>query len=182
MNKEIYAEYKEGVNKWYLIGTTDGPDRIINTTKILDTGKSEYGYINSLTPPYKTKEYLIANNKVLDKPCVECGGVVSTHYHGSELLIQRNMCFGCLLWTDRIEDAKEDRVMIVDHCFYSIASEDKFISVRGFGGAKFVFIKNGQTYESTNVWFGGDIPKHFWDKIPDNAIIVKGNPPTDMSK
>lgn len=45
MNKDIYAEYKEGVNKFYFIGTTDGPNRIIETTALLNTGPSEYGYI-----------------------------------------------------------------------------------------------------------------------------------------
>jgi len=92
---------------------------------------------------------------------------------GNESMIKRNMCFSCDLWTNRIEDSNKDNKMIVDHIFYSVAREDDKSSSRGFGGAKFTFVKNGKTIISTNVWYGGDIPHHFWTRTPDNAIIVK---------
>lgn len=182
--KDIYAEHKDGVDKWYFVGTTENPDQIVNTTKVLNTGPSEYGYINHLTPPYKTKELLIEDCKILDKPCVECGGVVMTNYHGNKKMIERNMCFGCNHWTDAIESTKRDNVMIVDHIVYSVVPEKPNTpnSFKGFGGAKFTFIKDGKTIESTNVWCGGDIPKHFWNRIPDNAIMIQGRAPIDMSK
>lgn len=181
INKEIYAEYVNGVDKWYFIGTTDGPNRIINTTKVLNTGDSEYGYINHLTPPYKTKEYLCEAMSILDSPCVECGGVISANYDKGlkAQLIERNMCFSCSLWFDRIEACKENRVMIVNHQMYSIIDENEKGSFRGFGVARFHFMKYGIDYVSTNVWFGGNIPQHFRERIPNNAIIVRGNAPFD---
>ncbi len=183
MNKNPnIAEYEEGIPKWYYLNTTDGVPMIVETTKVLSTGKSEWGYINHLTPPYKTKKALIEDNEILEKPCVECGGVAMVCYTQRELLKQRNMCFGCSLWTDRIADINLDKTMIVDHQMYNIGPEDAGNFMRGFGGQKFTFIKNGKLTESTNVWFGGDIPKIFWDRLPDNASRVQGNPPLDMSK
>jgi hypothetical protein len=72
--------------------------------------------------------------------------------------------------------------MIVDHKWYTIGNERDTGGFRGFGGSKFTFDKNLTIIDSTNVWFGGDIPKHFWDRIPNNAIMVVGDPPIDMSK
>lgn len=182
--KDIYAEYKEGIDKWYFVGTTDGPNLIVNTTKVLNTGHSEYGYINHLTPPYKTRELLVEHCHILDKPCVECGGVVMTHYHNNESMIARNMCFGCNHFTDFIKRANHPNIMIVNHIIYSVVSENPNTpsSFKGFGGAKFVFVKDGNTIESTNVWCGGDIPKHFWNRIPDNASMINGREPIDISK
>lgn len=175
--EDIFAPYEEGVNKWYLVGIREKPEIIVNTTKVLNTGSSEYGDIWSLTPPYKTKEILIDKNKVLPKPCVLCGGVCSTNYTDNRKMIERNMCFSCNLWTDRIKSSKAANVMIVDHTLYSIHGEEGTFAFRGFGGHKFTFrlLDSKEERVSTNVWSGGPIPERFWDEIPDNAEIINNN-------
>ena len=55
---------------------------------------------------------------------------------------------------------------------------------KGFGGRKFTFqrISDNSIVESCNVWCEGDVPKHFRDRTPDNAIMLHGYGPTDMTK
>lgn len=175
MNDDIYAKYEEGVEKWYFVGTVEYPDRIAWTTTILNTGKSPYGTINYLSPPYKTRELLEKHQNILKDPCVECGGVVMANYIGNKQMIERNMCFSCNHWTNAIESTKRDNIMIVNSTVYTVVEDKPNTpnSFKGFGGAKFVFLKDGNTITSTNVWCGGDIPKHFRERIPDNAKIIK---------
>lgn len=171
MNKyeDIYAPHKVGVEKWYLVGVTGGPSLIVCTTEILHTGQSEYGFINSLSPPFKTKEYLIKDSFILAKPCTECGGIVSANFMNNHRILEQNVCFSCAFWLNKIDAMETERLLIVNHQMYYIAPEDVNGPFRGFGGIKFVFVKNGELIESTNVWFNGDIPKRFWDRLPDNA-------------
>src|SRR5690349_5418266 len=104
IKKDIYSTYiEDGTDKWYFVGTEENPDQIVCTKKVLNTGRSEYGYINHLTPPYKTKELCLEDNSILDNPCVVCRGVVKTTYSNRERLIERNMCFSCDLWTQRVD-------------------------------------------------------------------------------
>jgi len=138
----------------------------------------EGGRWTHVTRGYKTKEELWIDRKILEKPCVICGQWASTHYHGNERMIAKNMCFGCNLWDLRSENITNN-IMIVDHQWYTIAQEFSGPGFRGFGGREFIFkvISTGEIETGKNVWFGGRIPKYFYDKIPDNAIIVNGYEP-----
>jgi hypothetical protein len=136
---------------------------------------SQGGEWTSCTSGYNSKEELIEKCGIPETPCVECGNIFSTNYHDNEKMIERNMCFSCNLWTDRISAASKLNVMIVNHSMYTMGTEtNEIFKYRGFGGRKFEFIKDNVRYESTNVWFGGKVPVHFRDRIKDNAIIDDG--------
>ena len=138
---------------------------------------SNGGKWTSCTGGYNSREELIKGRGIPENPCVECDNIFDTNYYENEKMIERNMCFSCNLWTDRISEATKQKVMIVNHSMYTIGPEDTSISrFRGFGGHKFVFIRDDVRYESTNVWSGGKIPVHFRDRIKDNAIILKETP------
>ncbi|MFD7868020.1 hypothetical protein [Streptomyces sp. NPDC059783] len=48
----------------------------------------------------------------------------------------------------------------------------------GFGGAVFVFrFEDGTELTSNDVMCQGEIPAHFRDRLPDNAVIVPQTPP-----
>lgn len=134
---------------------------------------SSGGKWTSCSAGYESKERLWKDNGILDKPCVICNRWVKTTYHNNERMISKNMCFRCNLWDERAGQVRE-RNMIVDGNWYSVADEKKNWpnSCRGFGGHRFVFEKNGEKIESTNVWFGGKIPSYFLTRIPDNAIRI----------
>ena len=125
-----------------------------------------------LSPGYSSYEDLIEKNKILDEPCVCCGRKTITTYHNRDSLVKKNMCFGCDIWDERSKHQNNDNVMIVNGDWYTVGPEDKNNKMRGFGGRKFVFVKNGKMVESTNVWFGGEIPQIWKSKIKDNASII----------
>ena len=125
-----------------------------------------------LSPGYESYEKLIEENKILDEPCACCGRKIITTFHGREKLIEKNMCFGCSLWDDRCNIQNNSNVMIVNGCWYTVGPEDRNNKLRGFAGRKFTFVKNGNLTESTNVWYGGEIPTVWKDRIKDNASII----------
>lgn len=131
--------------------------------------------------PFKTKEDL--ELKVLEKPCILCGKWIYIGYveERKQRLIAKNMCFSCDLWDERSGSIKNDvNVMITPEGMYSCREDFEGPGFRGFGGDKFTFqvIKTGEIKQSSNVWYGGKIPKHFKDKIPNNAIMLHGYEPT----
>lgn len=166
--QEPYRYQKE---MWWLCEDDLGGQQLINDfyhPKMAGEG----GRWTSMTGTYESKEALFINQKILPNRCVECGNLVKSNYHNNEKMIERNMCFGCNLWTDRIESTKRPNVMIVNSCMYTLAPEFKGPGFRGFGGSEFTFkrLDESEVIKSKNVWFGGEIPNRFKSRIPDNAI------------
>lgn len=122
---------------------------------------------------YKDKEEL--DKALLPEPCVICGRRVHHNFMEpvKQQMIAKNMCFSCNLWDNRASESPDNR-MIVRHSMYTVSDEKASHFMRGFGGARFKFksLKDGKVTESTNVWFGGDIPKYFWERMPDNAEMI----------
>lgn len=130
---------------------------------------------SSCSPGYDSKEALWKGQHILDKPCVICGRYICSNYTNRESLVRKNMCFGCDLWDSRVLECMHNtKIMIVNGIMYSIGPENQDPNkFRGFGGHRFVFIRDGFETISTNVWCGGNVPKIWLDKIPDNAITKK---------
>lgn len=124
---------------------------------------------------YDTKEALLKGEGILDKPCVCCGSLVSTNYveDMKAQLIRKNMCFACNVWDERSRNIKKNNI-IANYTWYTLGDEDGTGPFRGFGGNQFQFLKNDDVLiTSTNVWYGGEIPPRWRDKIPNNAILIK---------
>jgi hypothetical protein len=103
--------------------------------------------------------------------CKECG----KHYHssmtGAEL--REGLCFSCDFWMEKVDwenDPEErDRCVRIEGNHYHL-SEGKF---RGFGGRAFrIQFTNGRIVEHNNLWHQGDIPKHFQERLPNNAKFL----------
>jgi hypothetical protein len=150
--------------KWYVV-----TDRADQKTKLINDPKAVSW--SMMSGPFDTEEEACKGNHILKEPCRECGGLVSTSYNNRDQLIERNLCYGCDLWTDRVQLVKEDPTrIIVGGQMYSIGSEDPNNVCRGYGGRQFIFtLHTGQVIKSTNTWFGGEVPAHFRDRLPDNA-------------
>ena len=110
--------------------------------------------------------------------CKECGKEITGQgiYSGStgSLMEALGLCYNCAYWTEKVEiQEKSLRPAIIDGCHYLIAPEAR--CHRGLGGAyyKIRFLADGEIVETTNLWVQGDIPKHFRDRLPNNAEFVR---------
>jgi hypothetical protein len=111
----------------------------------------------------------------MNKPCICCGDPIVCHFYDyiNLQLIKKQMCFVCNIWDERSKMSDRDRknIVIADGRWYTI-SEDH-VGEPGFSGAEFKFQVGNDVIASRNVWFGGDIPAHFRDKIKDNAVLIE---------
>ena len=142
------------------------------------------GKWTSCSGDYKSKEELWEKARILEKPCVVCGHwIISTFVpERRDRMVKKNMCFHCELWNTRLERVKNDKnVMIVLASMYTVTPDtDNKYAFKGFGGKEFKFERldtPGVIITSHNVWFGGDIPKIWLPKFPDNAIMHHGHIP-----
>ena len=122
-------------------------DEIEEINKIIDVDKhpehyNEHGKLvyNAMSGPYNTVEEAYKLNKVLEKPCVVCGGLVATHYQEPERMIEKNMCFFCNLWDKRSQQI-DSKTMIVEGEMYTVGQvlPKGYQGFKGFGGSKFIF-------------------------------------------
>lgn len=103
---------------------------------------------------YENKDYYI---------CTKCKRPEKASYSNNEVMIEKQLCFGCNLWEKRLEDDfNKDNVFVYNRTMYSIAtygiSKDKFL---GHGGTIFkITYLDDKEVISNNVWCGGDLP--FW--------------------
>lgn len=106
--------------------------------------------------------------------CIECGKHEAAKYLNNEKMVSRRLCFFCNFWTNHANNPNGIRV---NGKHYTIGAEHPKTErhLRGFCGDKFHFRKHdGAEIVSTNVWFQGDIPERFRERMPDNAVIVEG--------
>lgn len=162
---------------FYLITVTKtGKNEIIHDVR--DAEKLGYygGRCSSIGRPYKTRQELIDGEKILDKPCKKCGGIVKASFLNGDKLIENNLCFSCDLWNDRLIELKSNKnIIICNSVWYTIVPENNDKNkYRGHGGRLFIFKKldNNEIVKSTNVWCGGDIPSIYLDELRDNATLL----------
>lgn len=109
--------------------------------------------------------------------CKECGEKEGTkHFHESisTLMEGQNLCFECLFWVKHLEGGDGQERVRIDGKHYIIGEEtDAPKNYRGFSGEKFVIrFHDGREVTTTNLWGNGDIPPHFRERMPDNAVFV----------
>lgn len=91
-----------------------------------------------------------------------------------DIMIQEHLCFTDAFWEEKFRIADKN-TFVVNHQRYHGSLIDKS-QVKGFvgcGGADFyVKYNDGRVMHYNNVWFQGDIPKRWWNKIPNNAELI----------
>lgn len=113
----------------------------------------------------------MSQNDYPDVTCKECGVTHKAKYveEVKNRMLKESLCFKCLHWTRWMENASDPNVVRVNHKHYYIGDE-MARGMRGFGGSEWnIVFHDGRKITSTNLWFQGDIPKHFTDRLPDNA-------------
>jgi len=160
---------------WALV-SNDKESKILQGTH-KDFHNNEFFAWSSLSCRYDTKEELIEAEGILDEPCKECGKIVSTNYlnETKEALIAGNICFKCHFWVSKLVIKDNPRTVRVDGTHYYIDDDKpRGSSFLGFGGAEFnIKFNDGRLVTSHNLWCQGDIPEHFKERLPDNAVFVQ---------
>lgn len=83
-------------------------------------------------------------------------------------MVEQNLCYVCLSWTEIIADDEESLVVIDQKAF--LIHDEKAIGMRGYGGKRFTIVFNdGRVVETTNLWSKGNVPEHFSHILPNNA-------------
>lgn len=85
-------------------------------------------------------------------------------------------CFDKQFWLEKIKNIND--LTIVDGKCYYIDNENSTSSFRGYNSRHFLIkyidgINKGKVVSTTNLWYNGEIPKEFRDKLKNNAIFCK---------
>jgi len=94
----------------------------------------------------------------------------------TKIMIEKKCCFSCAFWEQKVS-AKDENTFITKMGHYH--SNEPYVDktlVRGFlgyGGHDFYIKKdNGTYFHANNLWFQGEIPDVFQDKLPINSEFV----------
>jgi hypothetical protein len=111
-----------------------------------------------------------------DVTCVECGEEDDANYVDSTraLMLRDQRCFTCYFWLGHIESDRSNAV-VASGTHYRIQPDSKTGFAVGFGGAEFRFrpIAGGDDIVSHNVWYQGEIPERFRDRLPDTHTLIR---------
>lgn len=159
--------------KFYLVG---GLDNVVDTI-ISSRDRVNLGVVySSISPGYSSEEELRIGENILNDCCSSCGGVVSDGYSNTPMILRLNMCHNCCFWTEKCDNFNDDdRAWVMGGVHYVVGkvfieSKHKGYNFRGHGGRRFTWVdKDGDDYESSNLWCQGIVPKLFRDRLPDNG-------------
>lgn len=135
--------------------------------------------------------------RLLDQArCRECGDPPFGNWQKdcAAEMESRSLCFWCNSWTNTL--AKTDALTaIVDGYYYHVGEEERSIARRcgwplvngrlrgdyrhvlGHSGSEFrIRFDDGRVVTTTNLWAGGEIPEHFRDRLPNNAVFLQCEP------
>ena len=108
--------------------------------------------------------------------CSECGKEEKATFGGTvgKLMVEKCLCFECAFWTEKIEIFSNRHAIIDGKMFYIKDDKPKeYKGFLGFGGRKFnIQFNDGQIITTRNMWHNGEIPDHFRDRLPDNAVFI----------
>lgn len=109
--------------------------------------------------------------------CTECSKQVEQHFSNpvQTNMNTRHLCFHCLFWTEYVDLIDNPTHLRIEHNHYVVGKETESVfGGRGFGGRRFTIKRNdGTLVTTTNLWHQGQIPVHFQERLPDNAVWVK---------
>jgi hypothetical protein len=104
--------------------------------------------------------------------CRECRKRHTLKWNGlvNSVLHKAKLCFDCHFWVEKIG---MEGAVIVNHVHFHIGEEFEGVGFRGHGGRLFrVYFFTGHVQETSNLWCQGNVPEHFWDRLPDNARLI----------
>ena len=135
-------------------------------------GKDEYN--NYLFAQQWAKHFVVHLEPAPEvRICTECG-VYFVPNLDSDAYIDHN-CFNCSFWLEKIDmdpvDKREQTIINGVHMMACPSTDGPF---QGMGGRQHIFeyFDDGRMVFCDNVWYQGEIPERFRDRLPDNARVV----------
>lgn len=109
--------------------------------------------------------------------CAECGDLRFGEWQAStqQAVDEQGVCFTCWFWRERVKEHGPN-VAIVNGHRYTISPDPPrgYQGFVGHGGAEFcIQFHDGRKVVSHNLWAQGRIPRHFHDRLPNNAAFVR---------
>jgi len=160
---------------WFLCSNDEKTEIVTGTCEGTQIKTLSFGGIWTMrSVGYESREDLIEGEGILPEPCKLCGKIVSTKWQSDtkNRLIEKNICFSCDFWDELSK--KTDRIIANHTCYVAKPRSTGDKSCLGFGGAEWkIRMNDGRLIETNNLWHNGSIPSHFWDIMPDNAIILQ---------
>lgn len=111
--------------------------------------------------------------------CKYCGKADAAMYMDKvrDRMIAMSLCFTCNFWEEWVErtEVEEDKPNIarINGNHYYIGDENSKSGFRGFGGTPHTIAFNdGREVRTTNLWYQGEVPERFRERLPDNATFV----------
>lgn len=132
------------------------------------------GEWTSLSGGYATEDEARERLKIFPSPCSECGRVFSCNFCEpiKSEMEANGICHSCHFWRGYVATKHMKNHAIIGGCHYVIGNEKEpgETKWRGFGGRKSTILFNdGREVVTTNLWFQGEIPEHFLERLPNNA-------------
>jgi hypothetical protein len=127
--------------------------------------------------------HLMGEKTVVCKECKQRGELMCWFPAMQTQLVDRQLCFSCNTWMDKVNEQERGKTFYVTSKYdcYSLGPEPSKESWRnhkgdlGFGGRRWEFELRGDITHhivSHNVWYGGEVPEHFRDRLKANCTII----------
>lgn len=110
--------------------------------------------------------------------CRECGDTEDRRFIESVMskMLERQLCHTCNFWAEWVERKDEPEVARIGGWHYRVHSMTKPgvpAHCKGFGGRLHTVVwDSGWKATTDDLWGQGEIPAHFRDRLPDNAVFV----------
>lgn len=107
--------------------------------------------------------------------CSRCGMLEAANYSGAtkDHMVSEQICFHCDFWAQRSKEIKPSRLIINGETYGDGGNKPRerkdFL---GFGGRLWKIERDGEVWETNNLWYGGVIPQEYREVMPDNARFV----------
>lgn len=113
-----------------------------------------------------------------DEPCRECGLIFATTFVEpvKAKLLAQNICHSCNHFRELCKS--KNGIRVNGGHYLDGGQRGGNTTWNGFGGRIFrVRMFDGREFETNNMWFQGNIPQHFRERLPDNAEFIEGHGP-----
>jgi hypothetical protein len=106
--------------------------------------------------------------------CIHCSAKIDFRYVASvnQELLDHKECFTCNHFMQRTRMLPNDRHIVINNEMYWIGDETSSSSLlRGYGGRRFLIIRDNERIVTTNLWHNGTVPEHLRQYLPNNAVF-----------
>lgn len=113
----------------------------------------------------------------VDHICKDCGEHQTGSWTDGEELQTAQQCRTCHFWTGYVDGARRKDIARIDGKHYVVGPKlpsSARSSDKGHAGRRFVirFFDERGEITTDNLWYQGEIPERFRDKLPDNAEFL----------